>query len=88
MKTRPILLALALLLCGAFASARAQDDGVPRITLSEFKSQLASANPPFVIDVRANIDAEIKGAHHIPLADIEARLNEIPRDRAIVTYCS
>ncbi|PYS89038.1 MAG: rhodanese-like domain-containing protein, partial [Acidobacteria bacterium] len=27
-------------------------------------------------------------AHHIPLGEIEARLNEIPRDRAIVTYCS
>ena len=66
----------------------AQGDGVPRITLAEFKALLASASPPFVIDVRGDIDSKIRGAHHIPLADIEARLAEVPRDRPIVTYCA
>jgi hydroxyacylglutathione hydrolase len=73
----------------ALAPARAaQGDGVPRITLAEFKALLASPTPPFVIDVRAGADTKIKGAHVIPLNDIEAHLNEIPRDRPIVTYCS
>jgi hypothetical protein len=83
------LLAALVVGCG-LASVRgaAQDDGVARITLAEFKALLASASPPFVIDVRAGADTRIKGAHVIPLNDIEARLNDIPRDRAIVTYCA
>ena len=68
--------------------AAVQGDGVPRITLAQFKALLASAAPPFVIDVRSGIDTKIRGAHHIPLADLEARLAEIPRDRPIVTYCA
>jgi rhodanese-related sulfurtransferase len=28
----------------------------------------------------------IRGARHIPLAELPARLNEIPRDRPVVTY--
>ena len=73
---------------GASAQVASESDGVPRITLAEFKALMASAAPPFVIDVRSGIDQKIRGAHHIPLGEIEARLNEIPRDRAIVTYCS
>jgi hypothetical protein len=68
--------------------ATAQGDDVPRITLAEFKALLASASPPFVIDVRSGVDRKIRGAHHIPLGDIEARMAEIPRDRPIVTYCA
>ncbi|HYY42070.1 MAG TPA: hypothetical protein VE775_05010 [Pyrinomonadaceae bacterium] len=80
------LIALASLLV---APARAaQDDGVARITLAEFKALLASADPPFVIDVRSGSGSKIRGAHVIPLGDIEARLGEIPRDRSIVTYCA
>jgi len=84
------LLAALVAGSGLLAPARGatQDDGVPRITLAEFKALLASATPPFVIDVRAGADTKIKGAHYIPLNDIEARLSEIPRDRAIVTYCA
>ena len=79
----------ALVVGAAHAPARAaQDDGVPRITLAEFQALVASASPPFVIDVRAGIDTQIRGAHNIPLNEIEARLAEIPRDRAIVTYCA
>jgi hypothetical protein len=81
---------LAVFIMGvALAPARAmQGDGVPRITLTEFKALLASPTPPFIIDVRAGVDTKIKGAHVIPLGEIEARLTEIPRDRPIVTYCS
>jgi hypothetical protein len=85
-----LCLLAAFVAAGAVAPVRsaAQEDGVPRITLAEFKALLASASPPFVIDVRAGVDTKIKGAHSIPLAEIETRLNEIPRDRAIVTYCA
>jgi hypothetical protein len=89
-KLFPLCLLAALVVGVALAPAggAAQGDGVPRITLAEFKALLASASPPFVIDVRAGADSKIRGAHTIPLAEIETRLREIPRDRAIVTYCS
>lgn len=83
---------LLVLLLGAgsivAAQVAEQADGVPRITLAEFKALLASADPPFVIDVRSGVNQKIKGAHSIPIGELEARLNEIPRDREIVTYCS
>jgi hypothetical protein len=84
------LLALLLIVGGRSVAAQVaeQPDGVPRITLAEFKALLASATPPFVIDVRSGVNQKIKGAHSIPLGEIEARLNEIPHDREIVTYCS
>jgi len=82
------LLAALVLALAPVPRAAAQGDGVPRITLAEFKALLASASPPYVIDVRSGIDTKIRGAHHIPLGDIEARLAEIPRDRPIVTYCA
>ena len=89
--SRGLLAALALgmlVLAGSAHARAAQDVDAPRITLAEFKALLASASPPYVLDVRGVIDAKIRGAHHIPLSDLEARLSEIPRDRPIVTYCA
>jgi hypothetical protein len=64
-------------------------DGVTRITIDELEKALLAGKPqPFVIDVRLNAAQKIKGAATIPFGDIETRLNEIPRDRAIVTYCA
>ena len=91
---RRIFLALLLTAaaCGA-SSARAQTQTVApqvppdRITLEEFKS-LHAAGKIFVLDVRGGIDTKIKGATHIPLGDLEARLSELPRDWEIITYCS
>ena len=63
-------------------------DGVERITVDDLKALLARKTPVTIIDVRSNITEKIKGALHIPLGEIEARLGEIPRDRAIITYCA
>ncbi|MBV9924585.1 MAG: hypothetical protein JOZ96_06040 [Acidobacteria bacterium] len=87
---------LATLLAGAALGAvrtsaqqGQQQAEVPpdRISLEEF-TRLRAANKVFVLDVRYGIDRKIKGATHIPLGDLEARLAELPRDREIVTYCS
>ena len=61
---------------------------IERITLAELKALLARRAPVTIIDVRGDSDTKIKGALHIPLPEIEARLKEIPRDREIVTYCA
>ncbi len=87
----PLLAAFALLLGAAVmpgARAAAQENDPPRISLADFKALLASGAPVTVLDVRGPSPTKIKGAIHIPLADLESRLSEIPRDRPIVTYCA
>lgn len=92
MKRRLFL--VTLLACAALSGTRASAQGPPpqeappdRVTLEEF-TRLRAANQVFVLDVRYQIDKKIKGARHIPLEQLEARLAELPRDREIVTYCS
>lgn len=44
----------------------------------------------FLVDVRPQAEFEaghLPGAVSLPLADLEARLAELPRDRTIVAYC-
>jgi hypothetical protein len=84
-----ILLACAALSgAGASAPVQQQPETPPdRITLEEF-TRLRAAGQVFVLDVRYQIDRKIKGARHISLEQLEARLAELPHDREIVTYCS
>ena len=45
---------------------------------------------PFLIDVRSKEEYEagtIKNAQNIPLEDIRARLNELPKEKEIVVFC-
>jgi hypothetical protein len=91
---RRIFLAM-LLTCAALSGvsqARAQTPAAQaappdRVTLEEF-TRLRAAGKVFVLDVRYQIETKIKGATHIPLDQLEARLSELPRDREIITYCS
>ena len=60
------------------------------ITATELKRELASAEPPFVIDVRDLQEYEeghLEGVTHIPLFELRGRMGSIPRDRAIVVHC-
>lgn len=65
-------------------------DNARRITPAELKTALAS-NSAIIVDVRGEAaykDAHIKGARQIPYAEITAHVDELPRDKTIVTYCS
>jgi predicted sulfurtransferase len=65
-------------------------DGARRITLQEFDA-LVKNNEAFVVDVRnqAAYDlGHIPGAKLIPSGEILNHINELPRDKMIVTYCS
>ena len=65
-------------------------DGVQRITTVELRNALAKGEA-IVIDVRSEAaynNGHIKGARLIPAAEIASHLNELPRDKMIVTYCS
>jgi 3-mercaptopyruvate sulfurtransferase SseA len=65
-------------------------DGVRRITIQDFE-ELRRKGGAFIVDVRnqaAYDQGHIPGAKLIPSAEILNHLNELPRDKTIVTYCS
>ncbi len=62
-----------------------------RITAATLAEQLASANPPAVLDVRAEKEREaghIPGSLHIPVNHLRERLSEVPSDRPVVVHCA
>jgi predicted sulfurtransferase len=66
------------------------DDNVRRITPAELKAEIAK-NDVVIIDVRNEVaykSGHIKGARLIPSDKILEHINELPRDKMIVTYCS
>ncbi len=65
-------------------------DGARRITVNEAK-ELLDKGKAVVIDVRnqATYDqAHIHGAKLIPAGEILNHVDELPRDKTIITYCS
>lgn len=65
-------------------------DGARRVTIDEMEA-LVKNNEAVVIDVRnqASFDAgHIPGAKLIPAGEIQNHLDELPKDKMIVTYCS
>lgn len=61
-----------------------------RIPISELKKKLESKQKPVVVDVRDASEIResgaIPGAIHIPMAQVEKRLGELPRNALIVFY--
>ncbi len=91
-RRRLLALPLALALAAASVSAArafvvgAQE--VERVTVEELKT-LTGRGGVVVLDVRGGVpDAKIKGALHIPLEQLEARISELPKGREILTYCA
>ncbi|MCU1264209.1 MAG: transcriptional regulator, ArsR family [Acidobacteria bacterium] len=65
-------------------------DNARRITPAEVKEEMAK-NDVVIIDVRGEPNykaGHIKGARLIPATEILAHIDELPRDKLIVTYCS
>lgn len=63
---------------------------VARITAPALAEQLAAANGPFVVDVRAEKEwhaGHIEHSHNIPLTHLRERLAEVPADRPVVVHC-
>ncbi len=76
---------------GATESAMAPDE-ISEIDPSELAELLATAEPPFLLDVREPYEWEIAnleqgGAVLIPMGEVQDRLDEIPTDREVVVYC-
>jgi 3-mercaptopyruvate sulfurtransferase SseA len=65
-------------------------DGAARITITELKQKIKD-NAAFIVDVRdqASFDAgHLPGARLIPANQILNHVDELPKDKLIVTYCS
>jgi hydroxyacylglutathione hydrolase len=61
-----------------------------RLTAPTLAAQLASPEPPAVVDVRTEPEwksAHIDGSLNVPLSRLRARARELPRDRSIVVHC-
>lgn len=68
----------------------ASSDGIKRITTIETRNAVEKGEA-IIVDVRGDAaykQTHIKGSISIPLGDVAARVNELPRDKMIVTYCS
>ena len=65
-------------------------DGARRITTGELET-LIKEDKVYLVDVRLE-DAynmgHIPGSHLIPAGDILRHIDQLPRDKMIVTYCS
>jgi hydroxyacylglutathione hydrolase len=59
---------------------------------SQFAAELmSSSEPPVVVDVRAGREREqkyIEGSLSVPLNHLAERLEELPKDRAVLVYCA
>jgi len=66
---------------------------IARITPQELKAKLDGGENVMVVDVRHRVEFEseptiIPGALHLMIEELEARHQEVPRDRDIVLYCT
>jgi len=64
-----------------------------RVTVDEVKERMDRGEAFTFIDTRnpkawAEADTKLPGAIRIPADEIEQHLEQIPRDRAVITYCT
>ena len=64
-----------------------------RITVADLYRELDSGAAPLIVDVRSETarslqPRRIPGAVHVPVQDMERHIQELPRDREIVLYCT
>ncbi|MEV6816889.1 rhodanese-like domain-containing protein, partial [Micromonospora sp. NPDC051296] len=75
----------------AFLEMVADMTRASRLTATELRGALDTAEPPTVLDVRNAGEREqgaVDGSLHIPLAELTRRLDEVPADRPIVVHCA
>ncbi|HEY7354379.1 MAG TPA: rhodanese-like domain-containing protein [Terriglobales bacterium] len=66
---------------------------IPRITAEELKGRIQAGEEFTLIDVRnpkawAQSSVKADGAIRVPLEGFEEHLQEIPRNKPVVTYCT
>ena len=76
-------------------SEEKEDEQLPkdRISIHQLKRKLDAKEKLVIIDTRKGSAwigslVKIKGAIHITLDEFEAKMNELPKDQEIITYCT
>lgn len=64
-----------------------------RITVDEVKQRMDRGEPFAFVDSRnpkawTDSDRKLPNAIRVPAEDLEQHLDEIPKDRAVITYCT
>ena len=64
-----------------------------RITIEAVKEMMDKGEPVFFLDTRnfhdwGTSDYKLPGAVRLHFSELEKHLDELPRDRAIVAYCT
>ena len=84
------VVAAGLLVVGLGAAAMAQQSDTERIAVSDLNKKIDSGETFLLIDVREDYELEengaIKGAIHIPMGELDARMADIPKDIELVFY--
>ncbi len=66
-------------------------ESIQQLNVSQLKSRLAQvSDQPILLDVREGWEynlCALSGSVHIPMGQIQARLNELDRNREIVVVC-
>ena len=63
---------------------------VPSITATELAAELKGEKPPVMLDVRESDElavSHIPGVLHIPVGELEGRVNELSVDNDLVVIC-
>ncbi len=65
---------------------------IQEVDAREAWTRLRSDRPPFLLDVREPWEWSVGnlgsfGAHHIPVGQLDGRIEEVPRDRPVLVYC-
>jgi rhodanese-related sulfurtransferase len=82
------MLAAVLLVCLTCSLACA---GVQDVSSREAKTLLEKNKNIFLLDVRTpqeNSQAKLPGTNLIPIAEIERRIKEVPKNKTILVYCA
>ena len=85
-----VLLAVILISSPGAAAQEQKTKQPERIAISELKKKLDSGEKFLLIDVREDwelkADGAIPGAIHIPVAELDERMKDIPKDFEVVFY--
>jgi rhodanese-related sulfurtransferase len=85
-----IIVAAVIVLTLAAGAIWALQGNSERIAISELKQKLDSGEKLLLIDVREDWELEqdgaISGAIHIPVAELDMRMQDIPKDVQLVFY--
>jgi rhodanese-related sulfurtransferase len=65
-------------------------DQIPAVSVDDLPVDLSAAGAPTLVDVREPNEwsaGHIAGALHIPMGELVARLDELPREQDVVVVC-